>query len=247
MKIRRIMLLLLVSITVAGCGGGQKKNNAEVHYILGLSYLQEQNPTLALKDFLLAEQIDPADARIQSALAQAYQLKKAFPEAEKHYLRSLALTRNDPHVENNLAALYLDMGRWEDAIRLFRKAAANLLFTHPEVALSGAGFGHFQLGQYPQAITAYEQALAHNPRYSLGRLRLGEALFAIDQPEKAIVEFRRALVLAPDFVQAHYKLGLAYMQLRKRDEALRAFREVVRLAPDDEPGTSAKEYIRILQ
>lgn len=70
-------LLLLVSLALLACGGPRKSSNVgQVHYILGLSYLQEQNLTLALKEFLLAEEVDPDNADIQASLGQAYQLKR---------------------------------------------------------------------------------------------------------------------------------------------------------------------------
>ena len=67
----------------------------------------------------------------------------AFPDAERHYLRAVRLDRDNPLYQNNLAALYLDMERWDDAISHFRKAADNLLFTNPEVALTGIGYAYY--------------------------------------------------------------------------------------------------------
>ncbi|WP_298038525.1 tetratricopeptide repeat protein [uncultured Desulfuromonas sp.] len=244
------LLLLLVCLT-AGCGGAKKAqkkvNDAEVHYILGVSYLQEGNPTLALKEFLQGERIEPGDAKLQAALGQAYHRKKAYAEAETHFQRALQLAGDDPQMQNNLGALYLDMERWDDAIVEFRRAAGNLLFLSPEVAYTGAGFAHFNKGEFQEAATAYREALDHRPTYPQAHFRLGEAYFALDRAEEAVGEFLQALDLAPNYTLAHYKLGITYLKLNRPKQARASFREVIRLAPASEAGRSAADYLKIIQ
>jgi tetratricopeptide (TPR) repeat protein len=242
-----IVLLLLVCLA-PGCSATKKKGNeADVHYFLGLSYLREQNPTRALKEFLLAQEFDSRNSDIQDALGQSYHLKKAYSEAEKHYLKALELSRDDPRFQNNLAALYLDMQRWDDAISCFQKASSNLLFITPEVALSGMGYAYFQKGEYPDAVTAYKEALAHNHRYPLAHLRLGEVHFAQEKTDLAIEEFCQALSLSPNYILAHYKLALSYMKLQKAEEAVSSFQAVIRLAPDSELAQLARDHLKNLQ
>ncbi len=244
---RRIFPLVLLFGMLAGCGmAANKTNRAEAYYLLGVSYLQEQNPTLALKEFLQAEQINADDADLQAALGQAYQLKKAYPEAEAHYLRSLKLSRDNPQVQNNLGALYLDMQRWDQAIRYFRLASGNLLFTRQVVALTGLGYAYYQKGDYLEAVSAFKNALAQDPHYAQAHLMLGETYVALDKNELAITEFRQALKAAPDYARAQYDLGLAFRRQGDNAKAMEAFREVVRLAPDSEFGAKAADYLKLL-
>jgi tetratricopeptide (TPR) repeat protein len=202
---------------------------------------------MALRELQLAEQKDADNADIQNSLAQAYQLKRAFLEAERHYLKALRLDRGNPTFQNNLAALYLDMERWDDAIRQFRKAADNLLFAAPEVALTGIGYANFHKGVYLDAIAACKEAINHNPRYAQAHLQLGEAYYALDKTGPAIEAYRQALALSPDYTLAHYRLGQAYMKLQQPEQAVASFREVLRLAPDSDLGRSVAEYIKILK
>lgn len=247
---RCIYLLLLVAsvlVFAGGCSiGRQQRNDAESHYMLGVSYLQEQNATQALKEFLQAAELAPERADIEQALAQAYYQKKAYPLAEKHYLRALQLNPDDPQIENNLAALYLDMQRWNDAIRYFRKASKNLLFSSPEVALTGAGVACFQKGDYVEALAFYKEASAANPGYAQAFLHLGEVYSIMDKPDLAIVEYRHAISLVSDYAAAHYQLALAYLKLGDRGRAESHFREVIRIAPDSEPGRLSRDYLKLL-
>ena len=114
-------ILAVVLLSTAGCGLSRKQiDEAHAHYVLGLSYMQEHKISQALTEFKQAEDIDDKNPEIQAALGQAYHVKEAYPEAEEHYLEAVKYSNSDPKNLNNLAALYLDMKRWDDAIRYFR-------------------------------------------------------------------------------------------------------------------------------
>lgn len=241
------LLLLFALFCLSGCAVGEKRrNDAQVHYMLGLSYLQEPNDTLALREFLAAESFNPYNGDIQMALGQAYQMKKAYAEAERHYQRALEIDEGNPLYQNNLAALYLDLERWDDAIRLFRQASTNLLFANSEVALTGLGFALARKGDQPAAIAAYSQAIERNPRYLLPRLRLGELYLAQNQLELALNELKQALMLAPASAEGHFLLGMTRLKGRQGQLAETAFREAVRLGAESEFGKKAALQLRQL-
>lgn len=243
-----LILLLLPLLALPACSVGKKRqNDAKVHYMLGISYLQEPNATLALKEFLLAEALNPYDGDIQVALGQAYQVKKAYPEAERHYQRALDLDSGNPLYQNNLAALYLDMQRWDAAIDLFRRAAGNLIFPSSEVALAGMAFAYERKGDQAAAVAAYRQALEHNPRYLLPRLRLGELYLHQGRYDSAQEELNQALLLAPLSAETHYLRGLLYRSKGNLSQAEAAFREALRLAADSEFGRKAEQQLRSLR
>ena len=113
-------VLFVMVVSLVACvpieEGHSDREQADSHYMLGVSSLNEQNPTGALKEFLEAEKFDDRDDRIQAGLAQAYWLKQAHDLSEEHFLRAIALSDNDPQYYNNLAALYLSMERYDDAM-----------------------------------------------------------------------------------------------------------------------------------
>lgn len=244
-----ICCVVLLSM-LTGCSGGPKpvdpKREAEAHYMMGVSNLRDQNTTQALKEFLKAERIDADNAELQSALGQTYILKGAYDLAEIHFLRALELNPTSPEIKNNLAALYLSMERWDDALKYFKKATTDLLFTRPEVAHTGMGFVYFKKGNYVDAIAAYKQALLSNPDYAQAYFRLGETYYSLEKLDLAIVELDRALRLAPDYPAAHYKIALCYMKKKENDLAGFHFREVIRLAPDSEMATLSQDYLKLL-
>lgn len=221
-------------------------DKADYHYMLGVSSLNEQNPTGALKEFLEAEKYDPKDHEIQAGLAQAYWLKQAHELAEKHFLRAVELSDNDPKYYNNLAALYLSMERYDDAIAAFRKAADNLLFDRPELAWTGIGLANYEKQDYAAAQRAYLKALDLNPRYYLATYRLGELYYNQDRPVEALDMFTRTIELAPGLTDAHYWQGLVYMKMKEPEKANNSFREVIRLAPQSELAKLSSKYLKII-
>ncbi|WP_305045736.1 tetratricopeptide repeat protein [Geoalkalibacter sp.] len=240
--------LLILVLAAGACAPRQDAvRQAEVHYTLGVAYMREPNLPGALREFIKAAELDPRNAQIQQAMGQTYHLMKAFPEAERHYLEAIRLSPRDSNYQNNLGALYLDMQRWDDAIVRFRRAAQDLLFDQPAVALTGIGLAHYQKGEYIDAVAAYQEAIQKNRRYAPARIYLGEAYNALKKPDLALQEFQEAARIDPASPQAHYQMGLAYMKQNERDKAAAAFRQVVTLSPDSETGRLAESYLRLLQ
>jgi len=240
--------LTVAALLLFGCVAlNETENQAEVHFMLGVSHLRANDPTQALQEFLQAEEIEPDDAQLQAGLAQAYFLKRSYQEAERHFLKALDLDKNNPKYQNNLAALYLETERWNDAIAYFEKAGSNLLFPHPEVAWTGYGYAWFRKGDPMKAIDAFIKALEFNPRYAQTYVRRGEVFYDLGQPGKAAAEYRKALAISPDYLLAHYNLAITNMKLRQVDSAIEHFDRVVALAPDTELARQSKAYLLVLK
>lgn len=244
----RYLFILLLLLPLAACVStdDKKVDNAESHYVLGVSYLRSANPTMALKEFLLAEQYDDDDDRVQNGLGQSYYYKHAYAEAEHHYLRAIDLSDGNPQYQNNLAACYLEMQRYDDAIRYFKLAAENYLFARGEIAWSGIGTAQLKKGAYAEALEAFNSALSMNRRYAPAYLYRGESYYALGKTDKAIKDYRQALGYAPDLLEAHYQLGVALMKRRDTAGALQAFKKVVDLAPDSDLGHQANNFVKVL-
>ena len=249
----RLMLIcwfLLVAL-IAACVPVEKdrpaSEEAQYHYLLGVTALNEDNPTEALKEFLAAERFNDDDPEIQAGLAQAYWLKKAYDLAAQHFLEAIKLSDSDPKYYNNLGALYLSMERYDDSIDAFKTAADNLLFDRPEMAWTGIGMAYYHKQDYPAAQRAYEKAIDINPNYYMPPFRLGELFYNQDRPVEALDMFTRSVGLAPGFYEGFYWQGLVYMKMKDTVEAEKAFQEVIRLAPGSELALLSGNYLKIIR
>ena len=241
-----IVLLVLMAACVPVAEKRSAAKDAKYHYLLGVTALNEQNPTEALKEFLLAEKYDDEDPEIQAGLAQAYWQKKAFDLSEKHFLQAIEISDNDPKYYNNLGALYLSMERYDEAITAFRTAADNLLFDRSEIAWTGIGLAYFHKQDYPAAQRAYEKAMELNPSYQVPLFRLGELYYSQDRPVEALDMFTRSVELEPGFFPGFYWQGLVFMKIKDTEEAKKSFQEVIRLAPGSELARLSEKYLKII-
>lgn len=249
---RFIQLSFFLLVVLAACAPGNRqtessRKEADYHFLMGSSYLEEGNATLALQEFLQAEKIDGERTEIHAGLGRAYMSKGAYAQAEKHYLKALDLSGGEAKYLNNLGALYLSMERYQEAAEAFRAAAENLLFSNPEVAWTGLGVAHFQMNDYASAERYYRKAIEENAAYFQPHYRLGMLYFAQKRPVEAAESLRKVVKLAPGFIDGYYRLGLAEMQARNTDRAREAFQEVVRLAPDSEQARLAADYLNLLK
>lgn len=238
-----LSLLLIACVPVNPSENGL---TAEAHMQLGYSYLQEGDDTRALKEFLEAAKLAPKNAEIHAGLAQAYHRKKAYKLAEEQYQKALELDKDNPQYHNNLGALYLDMRRWDDAVRHFRLAADNLLFDRPAVARAGMAAALVQKGDYIAAIEAGKQALLDDYQLPQAHYFLGEAYAAAGQLDQAVASYKNAIELAPNYLLAHYSLGKTYLKLQQNDLAKAELEKVIELDPRSEQARMAKDYLRLL-
>lgn len=243
-------LTLFLALSLFACVPVEQKRsdteNADYHYLLGVTALKEQNPTAALKEFIEAEKLNSADPQIHAGLAEAYMQKKALDLAEKHYKKAIELSEGDPIYYNNLGALYITMEKYDDAIAAFSVAANDILFDRPELAWTGIGLANAQKQDYPAAQIAYQKAIDANPRYYRAPFMLGELYFSLDRPVEALEMFKLSTNATPGFANGYYWQGLVYMKMKETDKAKQAFLKVLELAPDTDVSRLAANYLKII-
>lgn len=142
----------------------------------------------------------------------------------------------EPHY--NLASVYLDQGRLDEAEKEYLKTQV----LRPGHFSSNIGLSsvYNQKGLYDQAISLLERALQENISSSdsaiaLARLNLGELYAKTGKIENAIIEWLAALKVDPSLLPAHFNLGTAYMMTGKLDLAENAFKHCLKLNSRYEP------------
>ena len=246
MVVRTLSLVLLL-LLLSACVSTELKPKPKPHFTLGLSYLESGNPTLALKEFLQAEKNDPKNAEVHAGLARAYQMKKAYELAEQEYFKALKLSDNKPEYQNNLAALYITMERWDQAIEYFSKAASNLLFMHSELALMGKGYAYYRKGDYPAALAAYREAEAIAPRLATLHFHKGETYAAMGHADLAKEAYQKAIFYAPAYSEARYQLAVLLLKEKQIDEAKKNLAVIVEKDSTSEWGRKAAEFLKALK
>lgn len=130
---------------------------------------------------------------------------------------------------NALAAALERQGRFADAGNAYLQSLAVEPRSDTLLSLGNLSFNQ---GKMPEAIAAYQRALALRPDFVEAINNLGFALRNIGKASEAIVVLRRALALRPDHIDALINLGLCLAEADELDEGASLFRRVLALQPD---------------
>ena len=164
--------------------------------------------------------------------------KDKASRAQKSMERYLATNPNDPYVCSKLGALYVNIGRLEEGLRLLERGLQNSDGNEAPLLFEL----NYHLGnvytrrQNPnQAAIHYQQALQQPilPQLKLGAYNnLGGLLKAVGQLPMAKKAFDQALKIDPNFAIAYYNLGMTLKAMGLFTEAIAAYQKAITLIPD---------------
>lgn len=169
-----------------------------------------------------------------------------------------------PGLERNLAELYLLEGRFDEANRLLAPllraspeneelrsltAAASSRSLDPTLRAriqphptsrsrwTALGWQQHSAQHYGEAVSAFERALAEDPRDATALNGMGHTLLELRRAHEARVYFERSLEVFPANPVALNGLGSALKSQGKVDEAIEVWEEMSRLYPGPHRGT----------
>lgn len=201
----------------------------------------------ALREARQAVELDPACIDCRITLATVYAARDELPRAEEEFREVLRRNPENPFAQNNLASVYLNMGRPADAIPLARQASENEDYMGRHLAFYNLGWALMEQDDYPSALDALGRALREVPRMCLAHYRIAEVYFRQRNFELALQHIEQALeVPAPPFesptqdaprertcdqmAETHNLHGLALLALGREEEAQGAFNRCLEIA-----------------
>ncbi|HSE15023.1 MAG TPA: tetratricopeptide repeat protein, partial [Candidatus Deferrimicrobium sp.] len=167
----RVPILLAACVfaaVLAGCAGASadRKKEADARMRMGVTYLDQRNLPMAMQELTKASVLDPGNAEVDMALGLAYQARGDMSKAEE-YLRTAIDKKPDyADARNNLGIVLARRKAWNEAIREFEAAAANVMYTTPERAYFNLGEAYRAKGDPANAEVAYRRALRANEQYA---------------------------------------------------------------------------------
>lgn len=170
------------------------------------------------------------EAQAHYEAAQAYVRAGQSQEAEREFLRALALDPSREEILLDLAKLHIRgnaLGEAEQNVR--RYLAAN---PKSPLALALAGEVKFRQKDFAAAEKYFRDTLSLSPDDGIAHKLLALCYVANNQWELARPHLDRAVVLSPQDEEAHYWRGRSLLQAAHYDEAIAEFRETLRLRPD---------------
>jgi type IV pilus assembly protein PilF len=248
---------LAALIPLTGCATSASRAEAQLdlkkarsHLELGIDHLQNGRVALGLRDLLIAESLDPKNARIQYALAEAYTRKGRIEEAEQHLLRVLELYPPYHDARLMLSMLYIHSERYEEAIVQTGILINDPTFPSSWRALTNQGWAKFRLGRIPEARRDLELSLEYKPGYWPTLLNLGILEAQEGHRLEAIGFFTRMIELDPRpdaQAEANYRLAELYVSVGQRERAVDHLVTAVSQAPGGPWGKKSEEYLKLLR
>jgi len=223
---------MLFAAACASTDTEQQLKRAEASRNLGEAYLREGKYTLALKELLKSESLNPNDAYLQNDIGLTYYAKGKYDKAIRHYKNALDLKHDYAPAMNNLGNAYAAQKRWESAIEYYDKALDSALYATPHFALSNLGNLYYEKKDYERSEEYYLRALESQPAFSRALLGIARTYMAMGRVEDAIGRLEKAVRISPDKPVLFYELANAYRLAGNYRDARYAYARVIHLAPE---------------
>ncbi|OYV77312.1 MAG: type IV pilus biogenesis/stability protein PilW [Chromatiales bacterium 21-64-14] len=176
---------------------GNESKPAAINTQLGIAYMQDNKPSLALDALKKALRQDPDLALAHNAIAVLYQQLGEYDKAGRHFRRAVELEPKDSDAQNNYGAFLCRRGRIEEAERHFQAALNNPLYTNPERAYFNWGFCAVKARDDVKAARYLRLALQRDPKYAPALLEMAKLSYRQKQYLNARGYLERYQAVAP--------------------------------------------------
>jgi type IV pilus assembly protein PilF len=238
----------LFAAILACCAGpsADRKKEADARMRMGVTYLDQRNLPMAMRELAKASELDPGNAEVDMALGLVYQARGDMSKAEEHLRRAIDKKPDFADARNNLGIVLAGRKAWDEAIREFEAAAANVMYTTPERAYFNLGETYRVKGDPANAERAYRRALRATDLYAPAYIALSQVLGGQGKWNDAASILTRCVELLPDYASGWLELGRAWIRLSRPAEALKAFNKVLAVSSDPEVRKQAAAYVTLL-
>lgn len=184
MKKTRLLPLLLLSLLVSCNQSGNQKaelrpttgtNKAALANLnLGIEYMRIGEYEKSLEKLERARRADPKFSGTYNAYGLLYQAIERPADAEKSFKKALQLNPNDSNTMNNYGRFLCEINRSKEAEKILLQAAANPLYSTPEIAITNAGSCAFKQGRLIEAEKFFRRAIDLNEQNPTALLQMSQ-------------------------------------------------------------------------
>ena len=160
-------------------------------YFTGLTYLLNLTLWHDNQTFLRQEVLHFENQLYGGDYAEMLLQQRRYAEAEPLFLRSLADYPSKAINYANYAALLIETGRPSGALQILDRARTLPMLTKEETLWStNRGAALTMLGQWPEALTLFQRALAREPDNQIIHNNIAVLLIKLNRPEEAATHLR---------------------------------------------------------
>jgi tetratricopeptide (TPR) repeat protein len=196
-------------------------DNIELHYFLGLAYLQTGKTDAARGALAVTFGVAPEEAAAHLMTAQMLIRLNLDEAADTELKRALEKNPRLPQARFLLGQMALFRGRLDESVEWTRGE----LDVNPGNAMAWSQLGdvYVREAKWDQAITMLQRSLWINPFYSAPYILLGGAYSRQGNTATAESMLRRGIQYDPNNRSAHYQLAQLLQQAGRHEEAKAEF------------------------
>ena len=210
---RSLPLLLTSMLLLPACLTPRALQDAEHAKELGMAYLSEGNNPLAVTELRKSVKKNKWDAESWHGLGLALFASEQYDGAEAAFQEAIVLSPAFSQAKMNLGTLYLEVGRWEDAIVHFEEVLDDPEYRQPARARHNLGWAWFNTGDYPKARESYTAVLRQFPRFCPSLRDLGAVDEAEGKLDDALIRYQQAVECDPRDLRSLIALGIVEARL----------------------------------
>ena len=203
---------------------------SEYHYKLATGLIYEKKPIAALKELNTSLELEPEHSKSHYLKGFIYMGRRNHAEAVVHLKRALKYEPRLFEATNALAASYMAMKRWHEALEVLQSLLADPLNPTPWLAHNNAGWTHHKLGNPIKAVHHLEMAIFHNAKFCLGYYNLGLVLKKRKRFSPAKLHLEQAHKKCPRHAPILFALGDLYEMIDRPSDAREVYVDCQKLA-----------------
>ncbi len=243
-------------VALAGCGLGLTgscasgpdkrevaRKEAEYHYKLAGGFYSEGDVARALGELITSLDRESEHAEAHHLMAVVRIARREFYDALKHAEKAVALKPGYHDAKNTLGAVYLALGRWDDAVKVFEQLVREPRYSTPYMAHNNLGWALFKLERREEATRQFRKAVFFNPKFCVAFNNLGIAYLDAGRHDDAEKQLRRALSVDPScqqrYAEPHLHLARLYERQSRPADACGQLKICVDKAPPGEEQASS--------
>lgn len=227
----------------------QFPNNSEVLTAVGYLYEIGGKYNEALNYYNKAIQSDDKNADAYFHKGHVSEFLSLTSQASQNYQKAYSLNSNDAYIEMAEARTLLQMGKTDDAIKMF-KNASNAQYNTPSIkseALTNAAIiQRSQILKLTNSLSLAKEAVKADPTYSPALAEYSLNLFMTGDMNGAIDNMNAAIKANPRISQNYWRLGAFYKVGKNYQKAIELQEEALLKIEDDNTilGAGSKELIK---
>jgi tetratricopeptide (TPR) repeat protein len=206
----------------AGAAALQELIHKSPNDLPALYGLEEMYLKMAESTLRKMETLAPDSYQVHLIHAEIMERNENYDAALVQYKEAAAKEPNLPYAHYNIANVYWEMKRWEQATAEFKEEIA----VNPYNGLAYWKLGDILVrthGDPTQALSYIQRALDLCPDVPQVRMDYGLLLAGQGKYEEAIQQYKQVVQLSPEEEGVHLLLGRAYQKLGRTDEAKTEF------------------------